>query len=152
MPVKGKKLWRCAVNWYGEVHVLYSHAATFDMALWNISNQLGEKVRYETGYVHRKIIYDLDYKMEEVKKMPDKTEKIRKEMVSEINASPGSREALEATYGADNVWDTGELTREFEVIGFMAPLCTVKKKNTGRKGTVMFQHRPRFYFDFKEAE
>lgn len=62
-----KKLWKCTVNWYGEVHVLYSHAGTFDKALWNIATQLGKKVGYSPGYVHKKMIYDLDYKLEEEK-------------------------------------------------------------------------------------
>ena len=61
---------------------------------------------------------------------------------------PGSREALEATFGKDNVWDTKELTAAFEVKGFMAPFCVVKRKADGVVGSVTFQHDPRFYFDF----
>ena len=51
--------------------------------------------------------------------MPDPTEDIRRELVARINAHPGSRESLEALYG--NVWDTQELARDFDVIGFAAP-------------------------------
>jgi hypothetical protein len=78
----------------------------------------------------------------------DPTETIRRALVSEINAEPGSRESLEAKYG--KVWDTQELQEEFEVLGFMAPFCVVRKKKTMKLGSVSFQHSPRFYFDFVE--
>ena len=51
--------------------------------------------------------------------MSDPTEPIRRERLAEINAVPGTREALQAKYG--KVWTTAELGEEFEVIGFMAP-------------------------------
>ena len=81
--------------------------------------------------------------------MSDSTESIRREMVNEINSDPGSRETLEKEYG--QVWDTDELGRDFEVTGFMAPFVVVKRKANGVKGTLMFQHSPRFYFDFSLA-
>lgn len=80
--------------------------------------------------------------------MVDRTENIRRHMVSEINSNPTERELLEMEHGKDNVWDTSELTKEFNVEGFLAPFCVVTKKSTGERGTVMFQHSPRFYFDF----
>ena len=49
------------------------------------------------------------------------------------------------------VWDTSELSKEFEVLGFMAPFCVVRNKKTGREGSIAFQHLPRLYFDFKEV-
>jgi hypothetical protein len=42
--------------------------------------------------------------------MSDPTESIRRELVAVINASPQSREGLEAWYG--QVWDTAELARD----------------------------------------
>lgn len=80
--------------------------------------------------------------------MSDPTEGIRRIMVEEINSNPNEREALEAKYGKDNVWDTQELQRDFTVTGFMAPFCAVVRKSDGVRGAVMFQHAPRFYFDF----
>ena len=50
--------------------------------------------------------------------MLDPTEAVRHQLVAEINAEPGSREALEALHG--QVWNTEELSRDFEVLGFMA--------------------------------
>lgn len=81
--------------------------------------------------------------------MVDETEGARREMVAAINAEPGSREALAAQYG--DVWDTRELQDVFSVEGFMAPFCLVRRKADGKKGLVMFQHSPRFYFDFQES-
>ena len=77
----------------------------------------------------------------------DPTEATRRQLVAEINADPGSREALEAEYG--QVWDTGQLQEEFTVEGFMAPLVVVKRKCDGQVGSLMFQHHPRFYFNFQ---
>jgi hypothetical protein len=79
--------------------------------------------------------------------MPDPTEPIRRQRLTEINAESGSREALEARYG--KVWDTQQLADEFEVIGFMAPLVVVRRKANGVKGSLEFQHNPRFYFNFQ---
>ena len=81
--------------------------------------------------------------------MSDPTEEVRKEMVAEINANPGSREALEKRYG--KVWDTDEMRRDFEAIGFAAPFVVVRRKADGKKGALEFQHMPRFYWGFEEA-
>jgi hypothetical protein len=78
--------------------------------------------------------------------MSDPTETIRRQRLVEINAEPGSREALEAQHG--QVWTTTELSQDFEVIGFMAPLVVVRRKSDGVKGSLEFQHSPRFYFNF----
>ena len=76
--------------------------------------------------------------------MTDETETIRREMVAAINHQPGSREYLEAKHG--QVWDTSELQRDFDVLGFMAPLVVASRKSDGTKGSLMFQGSPRFYF------
>ena len=78
----------------------------------------------------------------------DPTESIRREMVEAINAKPIPRQRLESQYGTGNVWSTNELTERFEVISFMAPFCIVRDKVTGKRGTVMFCHSPRLYFDY----
>jgi hypothetical protein len=81
--------------------------------------------------------------------MHDETESVRRTLVQEINADPNGREALEKEYG--RVWDTNELSQDFEVIGFMAPFVVVVRKSDGVKGSLMVQHRPRFYFSFTPA-
>jgi len=79
--------------------------------------------------------------------MSDVTEPIRREMLAQINAQPGSREALEAEHG--QVWNTDQMCNDFEAIGFMAPLVIVRRRSDGVKGSLMFQHNPRFYFGFQ---
>lgn len=78
--------------------------------------------------------------------MPDATESIRREMVKEINHEPGSREDLEQKHG--QVWNTQEMQKEFEALGFMAPLIVVRRRSDGTKGSLKFQHNPRFYFNW----
>jgi hypothetical protein len=77
----------------------------------------------------------------------DPTVPARRKRLAEINAEPGSREALEAAHG--QVWDTGELARDFEVVGFLAPLVVVRRKADGVKGSREFQHYPRLYFNWQ---
>jgi hypothetical protein len=81
--------------------------------------------------------------------MPDPTESVRRQLVAQINAQPGSREALEAEHG--QVWDTSQMSEDFEAIGFAAPLVVVRRRSDGVKGSLMFQHNPRFYFRFEPA-
>jgi hypothetical protein len=81
--------------------------------------------------------------------VPDETEGFRRVLVAEINAAPGERAALEAEYG--QVWDTDQLRADFDVLSFMAPFVYVRRKADGVKGTLLFQHMPRFYFDFNPS-
>jgi hypothetical protein len=77
----------------------------------------------------------------------DPTEPIRRDLVALINADPGTRESLEATHG--RVWDTDQLRQEFDALGFAAPLIIVRRKSDGVRGSLLFQHAPRFYFHFQ---
>ena len=79
--------------------------------------------------------------------MSDPTEDIRRQLLAEINARPGSREYLEAQHG--QVWDTQQLSDDFDVLGFAAPLVVDCRKSDGQKGSLMFQPSPRFYFGFE---
>jgi len=79
--------------------------------------------------------------------MTDATETIRREMQARINAQRSEREALEAKHG--QVWDTAEMQRNFSVIGFGAPLIVVTRKADNAKGSLYFQHNPRFYWGFQ---
>ena len=84
--------------------------------------------------------------------MIDETETIRRGMVAGINGAVETddnateRQRLEKEYG--QVWETQQLGTDYEVLGFMAPFVVVKQKSTGKKGSLMFQHMPRFYFGF----
>lgn len=81
--------------------------------------------------------------------MPDDdSEILRRQLLVEISAEPGSRQALEAEHG--QVWDTQQLGADFEVLGFLAPFVVVRRRSDGVKGSMTFQHMPRLYFGFVE--
>ena len=77
----------------------------------------------------------------------DEESRLRREMVREIAAGPTEREALEQEYG--QVWDTNELARDFEVVGFAAPFVVVRRRSDRQKGSLLFRHSPRLYFKFE---
>ena len=79
--------------------------------------------------------------------MADQTESIRRTLCKSLNSEPGSREDLESRYG--DVWDTSQLQEHFSVLGFCAPFCVVSRKTDGVRGSVLFQHSPRFFHSFK---
>ena len=66
--------------------------------------------------------------------MPDATESARHQRLIEINSQAGTRVALEAQHG--QVWDTEELSRDFEAIGFLAPFIAVRRKADNVKGSL----------------
>ena len=85
-------------------------------------------------------------------KTNDETEPIRRTRLAEITSQIESndqgteRTRLEAQYG--RVWDADQLSADFEVLGFIAPYLVVRRKSDSRKGSLEFQHHPRFYFNF----
>ena len=87
-----------------------------------------------------------------MKTQSDDTEEIRRHRLADINSAVQSQDAdserqrQEAQYG--QVWDTAQLSLDFEVLGFMAPYVVVRRKSDGRKGSLEFQHHPRLYFNF----
>ena len=64
--------------------------------------------------------------------------------IEEINEIKGK---IQKAHG--RVWTTEELQQEFEVLGFMAPYCSVIRRADHQKGTIAFIHSPRFYYDFR---
>ena len=77
----------------------------------------------------------------------DPTEEARRRLAVEINSQATNRAALEERHGP--VWDAVELARDFEVLGFAAPLVVVRRRADQRLGSLLFQHHPRFYFAFE---
>jgi hypothetical protein len=77
----------------------------------------------------------------------DPTESIRRGL---IETGAVSEAAAEATAAAEQTWTTDELREDFEVIGFMAPFVTVRRKADGVVGSLMFDHSPRIYFNWRE--
>lgn len=84
-----------------------------------------------------------DYKkfVEEVQDLA--VEQIRMDMIATGQPERDLQEAKET-------WNTQELQRDFEVIGFAAPFVAVKRKSDGIKGSLEFTHSPRVYFNFVE--
>jgi hypothetical protein len=80
----------------------------------------------------------------------DETEPIRRKLVHNINSRELDRLALATRYG--QVWSTDEATADFEFLGFMAPFAVVTQRSTGKKGSLMFQDMPRFYFSWRPQE
>lgn len=78
----------------------------------------------------------------------DPTETFRRARVNEIASEATDRTGLEARYG--QVWNTEEVGRDFEILSFMAPFVVARRRSDNQKGTLEFQHSPRFYFDWKE--
>jgi hypothetical protein len=76
---------------------------------------------------------------------------LRKLLAMGVNSVPQTRAELETNHGKGNVFDTTELGEHFEVIGFAAPFVSVVRKSDGKKGSLLFQHSPRYYFDFIEV-
>jgi hypothetical protein len=81
----------------------------------------------------------------------DDTEAFRRRRLVEINSTVEAddplteRKRLEARYG--QIWDAEQLAKDFTVLGFMSPYVVVQRKGDGRKGSLEFQHAPRFYFN-----
>jgi len=81
--------------------------------------------------------------------MTDTTENIRRALVAEQQEQgPLTREQLEAEYG--QVWDTNEVTRDFEIESFMAPFVVARCRSDGVLGTLEFQTNigARYYYNF----
>ncbi len=79
----------------------------------------------------------------------DYIENLRRELQAEINSQLAERKALETEHG--KVWNATELSQAYSVESFLAPFVGVTRKADGAKGTLEFQHRPRFYFNFVKA-
>jgi hypothetical protein len=99
--------------------------------------------------------------MSDQREQSDPTEDIRRMEQARINArradsaqtdsaqadsAQADRERLEKENG--QVWDTEELQRDFQVLGFLAPLVIVRRRSNGVRGSLFFQHSPRFYWGF----
>lgn len=90
----------------------------------------------------------------EVVGMTDDTAAVRREM---IETGQSQKDLNAELYAAarrgdenDPTWTTAELQTEFDVLSFMAPFVTVRRKSDGKLGSLEFTHSPRIYFGWKE--
>lgn len=66
---------------------------------------------------------------------------------------PGMTDELAAHVAAGGrVWTTEELTEDFTVLGFAAPFVVVRRKSDMAKGSLLFTHRPRYYWGWQDGE
>jgi len=77
----------------------------------------------------------------------DLTSAARRALQARINFGARTREELEEAF--PEVLSTDELTKDYHVRAFLAPFVRVVRKSDGKPGWLMFQHAPRFYFDFQ---
>jgi hypothetical protein len=61
-----------------------------------------------------------------------------------INGNPKDAFELKSTY--EEVWSAAEVGSRYEILGFKSPFAIARCRETGEKGTLIFQNHPRFYF------
>lgn len=82
----------------------------------------------------------------------DESEARRRQLLDEQRVEgPLTREQLTVRYLTE-VYDTGELQTLFSVHSFLAPYVSVTRKADGKRGSLEFQHAPRYYFNFVPIE
>lgn len=74
--------------------------------------------------------------------MQDETELTRRFMIETEQPARDLEDAKDR-------WTTDEMTKAFEVKGFMAPFVVVRKRDTGEVGSLEFTHSPRVYFNWQ---
>lgn len=79
----------------------------------------------------------------------DETEGIRRVMVATQQLSSSTREQLEDTYA--EVMDTKEAIERYQFLSFLAPFVSVRRRSDGMRGSLEFQHTPRYYYNFKAS-
>jgi hypothetical protein len=80
--------------------------------------------------------------------MSDPTEPVRRVLIVEGIPQSDLERAIDA---AEPTWSPEELSRDFEVAGFLAPFVIVRRKSDGLVGTLEFTHSPRVYFGFQPS-
>ena len=61
-----------------------------------------------------------------------------------VNRNPKDRDELEKVYS--DIWNTSEVARHYEILGFKSPFAIARCKTTGERGSLVFQNVPRYYF------
>lgn len=69
---------------------------------------------------------------------------MRRETAEELK----NRAHLENAYG--QVWNTSELKRDFVIYEFQHRRVVVSRKIDGKRGSLLYQEYPRYYFSFLE--
>ena len=85
--------------------------------------------------------------------MTDHTESVRRKLVAQLAfLAPHMPDRAAAELVVQGpVWDMQQLQQDYEVLDFLAPFCMVVRKSDGQKGSLLFTHQPRWYFEFEAA-
>jgi hypothetical protein len=78
--------------------------------------------------------------------MHDSTAGVRRDMIA--TGQPHADLADVQEHG-EQIWDTQELQRDFEVLGFMAAFVAVRRRSDWVTGSLEFTHHPRVYFGWR---
>jgi hypothetical protein len=73
----------------------------------------------------------------------DTTDAMRREMIET------GQPARDLAADPDQKWNTAELQRDFEVLGYQAPFVVARHKETGELGSLEFTQNPRLYFGWR---
>jgi hypothetical protein len=79
--------------------------------------------------------------------MHDDTAETRRKM---IESNEPYADLADVQEHGEQTWTTAEMTAEFDVLSFMAPFVTVRRRSDGKLGSLEFTHSPRVYFGWKE--
>jgi len=79
----------------------------------------------------------------------DPTDSLRRKLVEHGVAN---RCAEAAEKAGEPTWTTEELARDFEVLGFLAPMVVVRRRSDRALGCLMFRHSPRIYFGWQKDQ
>lgn len=75
-------------------------------------------------------------------------DKLRKEYARKLNAKPRPRADLDRLFQI--TLDPEQLRENYEVISFFAPFVYVRNKFSNAEDILVFQHSPRFYWQFEQ--
>jgi hypothetical protein len=82
----------------------------------------------------------------------DETEQVTEAQAAEMRrglVTTMPAELAARVEAGERVWTTEEMTAEFEALGFQAPFCIVRRRADQQLGSLLFTHRPRFYFGWE---
>jgi hypothetical protein len=79
--------------------------------------------------------------------MTDETEMMWRAL---LESGQPMEDLVECIQKGEPRWNTEELVRDFEVLGFMAPFVAARRRSDGAIGSLEFTHSPRVYFNWTE--
>lgn len=82
-----------------------------------------------------------------VRRLTEETAEERAKLEAEVNATPCTLEELQRKYG--QVWTVEQVEAQFEIEAFCPPLACATRRADGVRGTLVYQHCPRYYWSWE---